>query len=324
MSRRKLATVTALALTVGFGASMAKADRVYWTVFEPPEIQRANLDGSNVELLLDDADGLSQPISIDLYLAGGKMYFTNAGDATIRRADLDGAGPEELITGLGLLSGIALDADNEMVYWCDFGTDKIQRANLDGTGVEDLVTTGLVKPQSIALDVAGEKMYWTDTEAHRIQRAGLNGDGVEDLVTGLGSLSGIALDVPTGRMYWCNWTDGVIHRANMEIPDGETADNRTDIEDVVTGLVYPNGIALDLVHGMMYWADTDTAKIQRATLDGEIVQDIVAVDGLPMGVALDVSLAPIPTVSEWGMVAMVLLMLAASSVVFSRMKRHTA
>ena len=319
MSRRELATVTTLALTIGFGASVAKAGKVYWTVFDPPKIQRASLVGSDVELLLDDP-AVSQPISIDLHVPGGKMYFTDPGDATIRRADLDGTGLEDVVTGLGLLSGIALDAVNEKVYWCDFDTDKIQRANLDGTGIEDLVTTGLVKPQSIALDVAGEKMYWTDTDANRIQRASLNGDDVEDLVTGLGSLSGIALDVPTGKMYWCNWTDGVIHRANMEIPQGDTPDDRSDIEDVVTGLLYPNGIALDLVHGMMYWVDTEPpGKIQRATLNGQNVQDIVTVDeGLPTGIALDVLLDPVPAVSAWGMVTMAMLVLTVGTLVFMR------
>jgi sugar lactone lactonase YvrE len=135
----------------------------------------------------------------------------------------------------------------------------------------------------------------------------------------LGSLSGIALNVPVGKMYWCNWTDGVIHRANMEIPPGETPENRTDIEDVVTGLSYPNEIALDLVHGMMYWADTDQMKIQRATLDGQNVQDIVIVDeGLPTGIALDVPLGSIPTLSQWGLAAMVLLILIAGTIVFVR------
>ncbi len=336
MSCRKLATITTLALTVGCAASVAGADKVYWTVFKPPAIHRADLDGGNAELLLDQGDGLSRPLSIDLHLAGGKMYFTDAGDAAIRWADLDGANLGGVVLvdpPLPFLTGIALDVVNEKVYWCSSRPDnqKIQRANLDVTGIETLVTTGLDKPQSIALDVAGGKMYWTDTDANRIQRATLNGQDVEDLVTGLGRLSGIALDVPTGKMYWCNWTDGTIHRANMEIPQGETPDTRTDIEDLVTGLGYPNQIALDLAHGMMYWANTETEKpfyeqkIQRATLDGHNVQDIATMEGghLPWGIALDVSLDPIPTLSAWGMVVMTLLVLTAGTVVVARMKRRT-
>ena len=125
MLRRKLTTITVLVSTAGVVTSPTRADKVYWTVFEPPEIRRANLNGSDIELLLDDSDGLSQPISMDLHVAGDKMYFTNAGDAKIRRADLNGAGVEDVVTGLGLLSGIALDVVNETVYWCDFGNDKL-------------------------------------------------------------------------------------------------------------------------------------------------------------------------------------------------------
>jgi sugar lactone lactonase YvrE len=327
MARLKFTSIviTTLIGLTGFAAAPANADKVYWTVFDGPRIQRANLDGSEVELLLDDTDGVSQPISIDLHLGGGKMYFTDPGVARVRRADLDGENLEDLVTGLGLLSGIAVDPANRKIYWCDFGTDKIQRANLDGTGVTDVVTTGLVKPQGIALDVVGERMYWTDTDAHKIARASLEGEEIEDLVTGLGSLAGIALDVSNGKMYWCNWTDGIVHRANLEIPQGETPGSRSDIENVVAGLMYPNGLALDLTHGLMFWTDTDTMSIHRATLDGQGVQTIVTIDeGLISGITLDVSPDPVPAVSTWGLAVMILLMLSAGTVVFVRRGRGRA
>ena len=57
-------------------------------------------------------------------------------------------------------------------------------------------------------------------------------------------------------------------------------------QDVVTGLSYPQSIALDAAGGRMYWKER--GKIQRATLDGTDVEDIVTGLGRP-DIALDVA-----------------------------------
>jgi hypothetical protein len=84
--------------------------------------------------------------------AAGKMHWTDAGTAKIQRANLDGTGVEDLVTGVLGPHGIALDVAGGKMYWTDGQTHKIQRANLDGTEVEELVT-GLSSPFGIALDV---------------------------------------------------------------------------------------------------------------------------------------------------------------------------
>ncbi len=176
--------------------------KMYWTDWGHNKIQRANLDGSQVEDLVTSLD---DPYHIELDLAGGKMYWTDGGTDKIQRANLYGPlETEDLVTstddGLDDPSGIALDLAGGKMYWTDFGTDKIQRADLDrepGDPVEDLVTSGLQLPTDIALDLVNRKMYWTDYGTDKIQRADLDrepGDPVEDLVTdGLMQPIGIAL-----------------------------------------------------------------------------------------------------------------------------------
>ncbi len=162
---------------------------------ETDKIQRANLDGSNVENLI--TQGLNAPIGIALDVVSGKMYWMDWGTDKIQRANLDGSNVEDLVTrGLDGPTDIALDVVSGKMYWTDSGTDKIQRANLDGSNVEDLVTRGLEWPTSIALDVVSGKMYWTDWGTQKIQRANLDGSNVEDLVTGLEKPLDIALGIP--------------------------------------------------------------------------------------------------------------------------------
>ena len=155
---------------------------MFWVDYGTDKIQRANLDGSNIEDLV--TQGIIDPHGIALDVEGGKMYWADSVTHKIQRANLDGSNVEDLVTqGLRSPSGIALDVVGGKMYWTDSNTDKIQRANLDGSNVEDLVTQGLSGPYGIALDVASGKMYWTDWYTKKIQRANFDGSNVEDLVT---------------------------------------------------------------------------------------------------------------------------------------------
>ena len=71
----------------------------------------------------------------------------------------------------------------------------------------------------------------------------------------------------------------MIQRANL---DG------SEVTTLVIGLSSPEGIALDVGRGQMYWTDSRTDKIQRANLDGSGVTDLVTGIETPMGIALDV------------------------------------
>ena len=182
---------------------------LYWTDMSTHKIQRADLDGSNVEDVV--TRGLDTPVGLAVDVSAGKMYWTDMRTKKIQRADLDGANVEDLVTsGLHTPVWLALDASGGKMYWTDWGTDRIQRADLDGSNVENLVVAGgLNSPAGLVLDVSGGKMYWTDSSADKIQRADLDGSNVEDLITsGFGSPSGLALDVASGKMYWTDRETG--------------------------------------------------------------------------------------------------------------------
>ena len=267
-----LVTLFILLISVTTSHAQESPTYMYWTDVQTFKIQRANLDGTNVQDLV--ATSLIRPDGIALDIAGGKMYWTATAWAPdpplnkIQRANLDGTDVEDLLVNVGAGEGIAVDSVGRKMYWVNGSDDKIQRANLDGTNIEDLITIGLDAPTGITLDVAGGKMYWTDRGTDKIQRANLDGTNIEDLITtGLMAPINIALDLMDSKMYWTDWEADKIQRANL---DG------TNIEDLITtGLVGPDGIALHLTTGKMYWADWGTAKIRRANLDGTDIEDLV-------------------------------------------------
>ena len=240
------------------------------------KVLRANLDGSDVKLLVTPPSLNPRYIALDI--AGGKVYWTDIG--SIRRANLDGSNVENsLVHGLPGPSGIALNLMAGKIYWTAGVTNKIQRSNLDGSNIEDIVT-GLGDPRGLAININAGKIYWTDTLTDKIQRANLDGSELEDLVSGQSFPQGIALDVPRGRMYWAqgNW----IWSAKL---DGTDANPEFQFSGAI-------GIALDLKDRKIYWTNNNDNKIQRANFDGTLIEDLVT-SGLdtPWGIALQIPTA---------------------------------
>jgi hypothetical protein len=137
------------------------AGKMYWTDLQfSPSIFRADLDGSDMEPLVDSADGADE---IALDLVNGKVYWIqnggsipcDTGCARIRRANLDGSGQEDVVVfenqpdfdASEFFRGLAVDPDEGKIYWSVGGfcpieefTGRIQRADLDGDNVENVVT----------------------------------------------------------------------------------------------------------------------------------------------------------------------------------------
>src|SRR6266567_3404125 len=142
-----------------------KNRKLYWCDREGMRVMRANLDGSNIETLVDTSEGDSRPgkeirkwcVGIALDVEGGKLYWTqkgpdNAGDGRIFRANLEipkGQTPanrkdiELLYDGLPEPIDLDLDLDNGMIYWTDRGNppkgNTVSRASIDKVGKDQEV-----------------------------------------------------------------------------------------------------------------------------------------------------------------------------------------
>lgn len=256
---------------------------------------------------------------------GKKIYWIEADwdskSGQIRRARLDGSYVKDIITGLKDPRAIALDTVRRKVYWTDYGTGKIQSADLTGRNVKDIVIgfklpggvgriqinchngeckgeafprNGgklelshelLTDPCGLTLNTGRGKIYWGNYLLNTIQSANLDGSNMHDLFYIRRIVpESFTIAVGSDKIYWTNvdWkskTGSKIQRANF---DG------SDIEDIITGVRGPNGIALDLIERKIYWIE-GSDKIQRANLNGSNVEDIVT--GLidANGLALDIA-----------------------------------
>lgn len=189
--------------------------KIYWTDPGSLSIRRANLDGSEAQTIAPARNGSSY-VAVDP--VNSKVYWTDSHDpgfvdSKIRRVNMDGANPVDLIaTGLMLPASINLDVPHGKLYWCDGGTGKVQRANLDGTAVEDLIT-GLDQPFAMAIDLDAAKIYIGLVSAGRVQRANLDGSNRENVLSDVGT-SILVLDPADGKLYWPRGAS--IERANFD------------------------------------------------------------------------------------------------------------
>jgi len=206
-----------------------KSGKLYWSDREGMRVMRANLDGSNVETLVDTSHGDPRPgpdakkwcVGIAVDAEGGKFYWTqkgpgNAGEGRIFRANIEiprGQSPanrtdiELLYENLPESIDLDLDLANRSLYWTDRGDpprgNTVNRAPMDplpGNRKEpEILFTHLEEGIGLALDLKGGRMFITDY-AGSLYSANLDGSNQKTLLYAEGNLTGIAyVELPAGH-----------------------------------------------------------------------------------------------------------------------------
>jgi hypothetical protein len=195
--------------------------KLYWSDREGMRVMRANVDGSNIETLVDTSRGDGRPgrdatkwcVGVAVDAPGGELYWSqkgadNAGQGRICRAGLElrpGETPagrsdvEVLYDELPEPIDLDLDLTQRYLYWTDRGDppkgNTVNRAPLDspegGRPVPQILVTHLMEGIGLALDVKGERMFITDFGGS-LYSANLDGSNLKTLLAAEGNLSGIA------------------------------------------------------------------------------------------------------------------------------------
>jgi DNA-binding beta-propeller fold protein YncE len=266
-----------LPLLSAIPASATPQARIYWLEFTG--LHSAYSDGSDARTLVPLNDG---PDGVAVDAAAGKVYWTNMGSGgkgSVQRSDLDGSHVEYVVPkgGTYFPKQVQLDLAQGKAYWSDRDGLKIQRCNLNGSQNEILIS-GLNHPVGMALDLAKGVFYFSEKNGGTLKRAPMSmppsgqtaadRKDVETLIAGLTQPIDVAVDVTRGEIYWTDRDEGTVHRAGIEIPAGQTAAARKDIETLLRGLDTPIGVALDPEGGKFFVTESGTGAVISANLDG--------------------------------------------------------
>ena len=195
-----------------------KSGKLYWCDREGMRVMRSNLDGSQIETLVDSSQGDARPgpdpekwcVGITVDPKRGQFYWSqkggsNAGQGAIFRAGLEipkGETPakrsdiEVFYADLPEPIDLELDLESRVLYWTDRGDpprgNSANRASIDAKPDEpEIVFDHLQEAIGITLDIPGDRMFMTDMTGN-IVMAKLDGSERRPLSAIQGNLTGIA------------------------------------------------------------------------------------------------------------------------------------
>jgi hypothetical protein len=242
-----------------------------------------------------------------------RLFVLELNAGRIHTMNTDGSDRKTIVSDCHLPDGIVVDVAAGHIYWTNMGIPNlndgsVERADLDGKNRKVIVAQGDTHtPKQIILH--GGKLYWCDREGMRVMRSNLDGSQLETLIeTGRGEADsrdpkrwcvGLTIDPKFRHIYWTqkgpdNAGLGRLFRANVEIPAGQRAANRSDIEIFFDNLPEPIDIEFDHKNRVIYWTDRGDPPrgntVNRASLDKKTPEPEIVVTHLMegIGIALDI------------------------------------
>ena len=263
------------------GGIAVAGSHIYWTEQVKADIgvvKRANLDGRYPKKLISAEDVFLKGIAVDG--VGEKLYYGDS-RGRIRSANLNGSQIQNVVTGLGTPTHLALNvlvpevpkksvkirvpaAQRPPMYWVSPKSGKLQR--LVGTEVETIAPS-VRNGTSVAVDTTNGKIYFirkTSDETGEIHRVNLDGSNLEMIASPRAGIPlDLAIDPANRKLYWTD-SRGRIRRANL---------NGKSVKNLIQNLNSPEAIALDVGGGKIYYAEPDS--LWRANLNGRNREELV-------------------------------------------------
>ncbi|MCA9263168.1 MAG: protein kinase [Planctomycetales bacterium] len=153
----------------------AATGKVYWSDRDLKMVLRANLDGSQEEVLI--SEHLAYPYTIQLDPMEHWLFVEDHLAGAIFRARWDGSEMTRFAdvssTTENRPGGMALDIGGRAIYYKDAKGRRILRAALDG-GETTVVLDQLVNPNGLCIDPVAGKIYWAESAIWRANLDGTN------------------------------------------------------------------------------------------------------------------------------------------------------
>ncbi|OHE94365.1 3-hydroxyacyl-CoA dehydrogenase [Colletotrichum orchidophilum] len=220
---------------------------------------------------------LPKIIALDLGMANEDDVSTSG---QVLQLSSEGKLERVLVDRQHVPDGIDIDADDtQRIIWTCMGIPGRQdgtvlSSNLNGSDVKSLFAAGAINtPKQLIIESVSKKIYFCDREGMKVYRANLDGSDLETLVVAGNDASdlkswcvGVAVAPKLGKLYWTQKGapksgQGRIFCANIEIPAGQTAETRDDVECFLGDLPEPIDLEVDEETNTLFW--TDRGEIPR-------------------------------------------------------------
>jgi|GEM_PF-3672965 len=126
------------------------------------------------------------------------------------------------------------------------------------------------------------QIFWGNTSTDIIYSADLDGSNVQPTITGLGFPEDVNYNPDADVLYYVDGGGGALSNVTQINTDGSGS------VTLIDNLASPDGVAVDLCAGKIYYAESTPANISRMDLDGSNVEVVIsgAASGVE-GIAID-------------------------------------
>ena len=186
--------------------------------------------------------------------------------------------------------GIDIDKERQELYLCETGDNCIAKCNIDGSAYQHVISvvSGTNSCHDLIINEVLNVVYWSnEVDSPSLHKCDMDGSNhvvlFDGTASGMNYFRGIAIDWDNEKIYFTvsgGTSDRGVYRCNL---DG------SNVEFLVADDRRPEGIALDVNNGYMYWASLQDNVIYRSNLDGtdKLLNVTVGLNG-PIDVELDI------------------------------------
>lgn len=216
------------------------------------------------------------------------LFWLEIGAGTVTRAAADGSGARVIASGAPLSApdGVTVDPVGKHFFVLNMGnaigganSGSLVRYDLDGSNPEVIMKPGTKvgditfnTGKQVTIDAQSHKLYLGDREGSKVWRCDYDGQNLEVLVSGhdINQVVGVGADPKARQFYFSDRNGKKLFRANMDMPKGQTHENRDDVELLYVDKspsAMPLDIELDVNERMVYWTDRYQNKVFGMSMD---------------------------------------------------------
>ncbi len=245
-------TICLLLISIAF--TSFSQDVMFWGDQKSNTLNKLDINSGEVSVIAENQHVIRR-IKVDQQ--DQKVYWTEAQQGGVFRANFDGSEQEKVVASNFSISILVLDEVHKEIYFTEYGA--IKKCNYDGSNVQLLIkNNGLIL--GMAIDLASNSIYYTDSQNKLLNRASLDGSNIATIFESQNILYDLVLSPKDEHIYFSDRTESKIHRIDY------SGANLTEIMQVEGSI---GSLGIDHYNQKLTWIEKGNGIVGITNLKGE-------------------------------------------------------